>query len=249
MRLHRFWLILSGLILSTLFAGCFSDRVAGTEVGNPELTVSARFGVENTGDSMTVTGMNLKCMGMTYHSENDSDSTGTLWGIPEGYMVSMMDMYSDSAALRTVTIRSGAWNRAEMVMKMPVGDSTLPGAVNSGGAPFSAFSNPRYVKFSKRIKGVDHRFLFDLAGDASIKLMYGKAHIGTWIHKDSLAVEIMFDAGKWAAGLALDASAQIRKDQAGTDYLLLSSSENAKIYNPLKALLPNSFMADSTDLR
>jgi hypothetical protein len=233
MRLHRYWLIVSAFMI-----GCVSDRLAGTEVGNPELTVSARFAIQGTGDSMTVSEMNLTCMGMEFHTM--ADSTGMLWEIPTGYGIDLADTL-DSDTLKTLKLRTGSWARAAMMLKSQTGDASLPEAVS-----FQNFSNRRYVKMTKRMGAEMTRFLFEMPRDMEMKLMYDKAHIGSWLRKDTLAIQILFDAGKWAGGLTLEPSAKIRKDGLGADYMLLSPLENAKTYDRLKSMLPKGFMADST---
>lgn len=241
MRLQRFWLSVSALLVGGFWGGCSPERVAGTEVGNPELSISARFAVQGTGDSMTVSEMNLKCMGMAFR--NAADSSGMLWETPLGYMVDMADTL-DSTILKTLKLRTGAWERAEMMLKSPTGDSSLP---DTGS--FQDYSNPRYLKMTKKIGAGNFRFLFEMPQGMDMKLMYDKAHIGTWIRKDTLAIRILFDAGKWAAGLTLEPAAKVRRDGHGADYMLLSPDENAKTYDRLKTMLPNGFMADSTEMR
>lgn len=228
------------LSLSVLCTSCIPNRLAGTEVGNPEITVSARFTIQGTGDSVTVMGMNIKCMGMTYHTATHSDST--IWDAPSGTMVDMADSTA-SGSMKAVTIRTGTWNKAELVLKNALGDASLPDSVG-----FNALVNPRYAKLVKHFEGEDHHFLFEMPREMGLKLMFEKSRIASWLYKDSLSIVIPFDAGKWVSALDQNTLLEIRKDGLGAPYRVLSPTENAEAYNLLKSMLPKCFMADSTEM-
>ena len=235
MRMIWFWLILSLLLL-----GCGPEKLAGTEVGNPELTITARFKIENTGDTMRVSNMNLTCMGMGY--QNMQDSSGMLWGNPTGTTVDMADS-NTSQNIRPLKLKTSQWMKADMTLKSMLGDLTLPDTV-----AFENFVNPKYFKLIKKINGKNFRFLYLLPSNFNIKLMYDKNHIASWLHGDSLTIEILFDAGKWAASLAMNPSEKIRYDAKQQPYQILSPSENATTYQTLNPMLPRCFLADSTEL-
>ncbi len=226
------------LFFALCFASCESNRIAGTEVGNPELTVSARFIIIGNNDSLTLTDMQFKCMGMAYHSNSTADSM--LWNMPAGNMVNLAES-SLSENLKPITIKSDSWNKAEMFLNTPLGNSSLPDTTD-----FKNWTNPRYAKIIKLHQSEEQHYLFEMPQGMRIKLMFDKPTISSWIKKDTMAITIPFDAVKWFSVLMQEPALQSRKDGLGMDYHILSSTENTKTYNQLKSMLPQCFKSDST---
>jgi hypothetical protein len=229
----RTWLLLSALLPT---GAC--DRLAGTEVGNPEITVAARFGIQDTDPSASIAEMSLKVMGMGWNVANDS---GACWNEPDGHRV---DFAADvQASLPPVKVKNGDWSQAEMVLQSAAGNSALPESV-----AFSAWSNPRYIKLVKVMGADTVRVLFELPHDLRIRLGFAKATIDAWRHDRSMTVLVMFNVGKWAAGLEPGTTFGYRQDGKHDPYVVLAPGENAAAYEALKALLPGSFMADAADM-
>ena len=104
------------LFVSALILSCASEKLAGTEVGNPELTVSARFAFADLGDSVSITGFNVKCMGLDY--QNQANTGDSLWIMPNGMMVDLADSTSKNQ-IGFSKIKSSAWTSAAMRLKYP----------------------------------------------------------------------------------------------------------------------------------
>jgi hypothetical protein len=225
----RTWLLASYLT-AILGAGC--DQ--GTEVGNPEITMAARFSLDDTDATASIPEMNLKVMGMGWSTGADS---GACWNEPNGHMV---DFAEDSSPLPIVTVRNGDWDEAEMMLQAPPGDSAFPDT-----SSFADWSNPRYAKLIKVMGSDTLRFLFEMPADLRIKLMFGKSTIQSWRRDRAIMVHVRFDVGRWAAGLGSDPGFRFRQDGEQARYVVLSPFENAAAYGTMKAGLPMAFMADS----
>jgi hypothetical protein len=226
-------------MLATLLACGCGNRLAGTEVGNPELTLSARFAVRGTDAAVSIPEMNLKVMGMGWNVGRDS---AACWNDPEGYMV---DFAADAQdALPPVAVRDAEWTRAEMLLQAPAGDGSLP-----DGAAFDAWSNPRYVKLVKVMMGDTVRAAFELPADLHIRLGFSDKTIGSWRKDRRLTALVQFDAGLWAQGLGTAPALAYRIDGKRVRYALLAPGENAAAWQALKTLLPKAFMADAAEMR
>lgn len=222
-----------GLLLSALVAAGACDRLAGTEVGNPEITVAARFGILVTDTAASIAGMSLKVMGMGWNVGSDS---GACWNDPAGHR---MDFLDSGTALPAVTVKNGEWSKAEMMLQAADSAAGLP-----DNAGFSEWSDPRYIKLIKKSGSDTVRALFLLPAGLKIRLGFAKASIDAWRDDNHMTVLVYFDAGKWAAGLT-EAPFTWRMDGRHARYILLAPGENAEAYAALMALLPQSFMADS----
>jgi hypothetical protein len=226
-----------GLLLSALLLAGACDRLAGTEVGNPEITVSARFALQDSDATASIPSMNLKVVGMDWSVGADS---GGCWNEPNGHMVDFA-AYAQSP-LPVVKVRDGEWSQAEMMLQSPTGDA-LPAAIPS----FATWSNPRHAKIVKLMGADTLRFLFEMPADMRIRLMFDKATIAAWRKDTAITVEVRFDVGRWASGLGADRAFTFRTDGKRVRYVLLSPRENALAYEAMKALLPKAFMADSAN--
>ena len=236
----RIGLLLAALLaalLSALAAGC--DRLAGTEVGNPELTVTARFALRDSDATASVPEMKLKLMGMGWKHGSDSDSC---WTNPEGKMVDFTR--DDASQLAAVKVPGGTWSNAYMWFQAGIGDSIAPAI-----ASYGSWSNPRYAKIITVMGGDTLRFLFEMPKDLRLKLLFGKSTIDSWHKGDSMTVDVYLDVGKWSAGLGSDPAFRLRTDGEHLRYVLLSPVENAAAYQTMRILLPHAFMADSSAMQ
>ncbi len=226
---------------AALFVSCSSEKLAGTEVGNPELTVAARFAFTGNADSVSITDFNVKCMGLNY--QNVGNSSDSIWAWPNGMMVDMADSTGNNG-LGLMKINSSSWKSATMRLKYPSQNLTLP---DSEG--FELFSNPHYAKIITMSGNEKLKFLFELPADKEVKLSFNSSHIKPWVHNDTLTVEILFDAGKWSDFFTSITPWQIRKDGLGSPYILLTPQENINSFNRLNAMLPQCFLADSVNTK
>ena len=233
--------IAAGMIVGALalaaISGC--NRVAGTEVGNPEITVAARFAVYNELPGLVIPWMNLKVMWMGYSMAGDS---GACWNDPYGNMV---DFGADAAMpIAPAKVHDGNWSKAELMLQAPVTD-TLPAII----ADYALWANPRYTKLV-RVDGTDTlRVLFDMPQDMRLKLMFGKDRVAKWRSGDTIMVKVMFDASKWAAAVDARGSFTSRQDGKHARYVLFSADENAAAWTALKQRLPSAFAADTAEMR
>lgn len=224
----RTWLLTALLVL--LAMGCEQ----GTEVGNPEIKLAARFSLADSDATASIPEMHLKVMGMGWSSGGYGVSC---WNEPEGHIV---DFAADSSPLPIITLRSGDWNTADMLLQAPPGHSALPDT-----SAFAGWSNPRYAKLIKVMGSDTLRFLFEMPADLRIKLLFGESTIQSWRGDRSILVHVRFDVGLWAAGLGSNPAFRFRQDGERARYVLLSPFENAQVYHAMKAGLPKAFMADS----
>ena len=236
---HRiFWLamgrfrkcLLAASLASILAAGCNQ----GTEVGNPEITIAARFSLDDSDGSVTIPEMHLTVTGMDWTKGADS---GACWNEPNGYAVDLADTASQ---LPMVTVRNSDWDWAEMLLQAPLGEPGLPDT-----SAFADWSNPRYAKLIK-VTGTDTlRFLFEMPVDLRINLTFDESTIQSWRKHQTITVQIHFDVGRWAYWLGPNSDYRFRLDGKRARYVLLSPIENAAVYESMKATLPSAFPANN----
>lgn len=226
-------------LCGALLALSACDRLAGTEVGNPEVTVAARFTVVGTGDSVASASLNLTVMGMGYSMPGDS---GSCWNKPEGTMVEFSPQ--GSRGLKDTKVKDEVWTKAEMIFHAPAGSAALPDT-----GDIRAWANPRYARFSLVEGGDTLPALFDMPQGMELKLMFAKERIDSWRAGDTLWVPIAFDAGEWAGGLPGRGSWKTREDGKHARYVVFSASENPAAWAELKARLPGAFYADTVQVR
>jgi hypothetical protein len=215
------------------------ERLAGTEVGNPEITVAARFAIRDSNPASAIPEMALKVMGMGWQAP---DHSGDIWAEPEGHMVDFAS--APGGALPEVIMRDGEFTGAELALQAADGEPTLPDS-----AGFSEWSDPRYIKVVKVMGQDTVRALFRLEAGMRITLGFSPATIRKWREGGRMMVSVLFDADKWVAGMGTDPAFSYREDGKHARYAVLAPGENAGIYAALKALLPASFMADTADMR
>ncbi len=229
--------ILLALLLSLAPAILIGACNQGTEVGNPEVTVVARFALRDSDAAVSMTAMKLKVMGMGWNLAGDS---ATCWDKkPDGVMVDFMNGRADQ--LPAVAVARSDWSKAELLMQPPSGDP-LPAILPS----YAAWDSPRYAKILKVMGADTLRFLFDMPKDVRLKLLFNKGTISTWRAGDTVTVAVLFDLAAWSAGLGSDPGFVFRADGEHVRYVLLSPTENAAAYQAMLALLPKAFMADSS---
>src|SRR4051812_34278151 len=105
MRGRFAWLLAAALA----FAGC-DDRRAGTEVGNPEVKVTAQVAVYDFYDSVEVSSLHLVMMGMDYLilKKDSAIDSGVCWKRPGGIL---MNLDSDSTVLKDTLVEDSNWSR------------------------------------------------------------------------------------------------------------------------------------------
>jgi hypothetical protein len=231
--------LLAAFALAALLASGCDNELAGTEVGNPELTLSARFSIRDTDAAVSIPEMDLKVMGMGWNVGADS---AACWNEAEGYMV---DFAADAQdALPPVAVRDAEWTRAEVLLQSPAGNGSLP-----DGGGFDSWSNPRYVKLVKVMGNDTVRAAFELPADMRLRLGFSDKTIASWRKDRRMTALVRFDAGIWASGLQSAPALKFRNDGKRARYALLAPGENAAAWQALKALLPQAFMADAAEMR
>ncbi len=230
MRYRLVWMLFAGLL-----SGCLFERLAGTEVGNPEVTVSARFGFIGADSLALISSMDMMVMKMEYRMPDSSRDS--IWNYPAGMEV---DLASPVTALNlpSVKVASAGWTSAELMLVASYGDSTLPDSI-----AYKDYSNPRFIKLIKKMNGDSIRFLFELPEGMHMKLQFDSSRLQRWQTGNKVSVEILFDCAKWTSAISAQAY-QIRLDGAGKPYVLVSPSENVGLHTLLKSLFPQCFLAD-----
>jgi hypothetical protein len=236
------WAVWLGTLLA--FSGCGDNRRAGTEVGNPEITVSARFFVSSYGYSH-VWALYFNVMGMGYSVAlpgNVTDS-GKCWGRPLGTLVNFAD--AEGAQLPDTMVQdAGIWPHAEIVLRTPDGPTGTP---DSGD--IDTWSNPRYAKFFAYLMGRPFTVLFEMPPAVEYRLLFDSTSIGSWWVDKEIWVPFNLSSDSWTDTLTAFPAFRTRLDGKGQEYVLISPTENARAWNALKATLPRSFYADSVIVR
>jgi hypothetical protein len=225
------------MLAGMLLGGC--ERLAGTEVGNPEITVAARFAIRDTSASSSIQEMDLKVMGMGWQAP---EHHGDIWAEPDGFMIDFAS--ATKAALPSVIMQDGDFSGAELLLQAAEGQPTLPDSVG-----FEEWSDPRYIKLAKVMGQDTVRALFQLEAGMRITLGFAPATIRKWREDGKLMVSVLFDADKWLAGMGSNPDFAYREDGKHARYVRLSPDENTDTYAALKTLLPASFMADTATMR
>ncbi|MDQ3003057.1 MAG: hypothetical protein M3Y08_17565 [Fibrobacterota bacterium] len=227
------------LFLLAVIVGCIPDRLSGTEVGNPEITVSARFGFIEDDTLAFVSSMEMRVMQMDYRIA--TDSTRRIWEYPAGMEVNLA-IPGSAANLPTVKVRNANWTNAELLLAARDGDSTLPDS-----SSYSSFSNPRFIKLTKKMNGDSVRFLFEVPSEMHLMLRFDEDRVARWRVGNNLSVAIIFDCGRWTSAISGNPF-QGRVDGEGKPYVLLSRKENSEIHEKLSALFPECFISDSVEM-
>ncbi|MEO6094628.1 MAG: hypothetical protein ABIW76_02765 [Fibrobacteria bacterium] len=226
---------ISILLIALLAGSC--ERLAGTEVGNPEITMNARFSIRDTDPTADVPEFNLKMMEMGWTAIDHSE---VCWNTGNGHVV---DFAANAMPLDEIKVSNSEWKNAEITLHTAPGSSALP--VSTG---FAKWHNPRYAKIVKVMGADTVRALFQMPEKLKLRLIFGKATINTWRQQNGIIVEVKFDVGTWSAGLGSKPDFKFRTDGNRARYVVLSPNENAAVYKTMKELLPKAFVADSTNV-
>jgi hypothetical protein len=239
MRQGLSWLL--GAVFA--FAGC-GDRHAGTETGNPEIIVSARFMVYEYTKSRT-SHLPFLIMGMGYSSVTQSGAidSGKCWSRPVGTLANLADPVSRPLP-DTVLEDKGPWRHTEIILRAPDEPAGVPVTVD-----IENWSSPRYAKFVWLSSEGFQKALFEMPQGAEYRLRFGLESSEAWRFEDTIWIPITFDAAKWTDTLASVPGLKRRVDGLNVRYLLFSPDENAAGWNALKAKLPLCFYADSVIVR
>lgn len=240
MGLRSAWLLGAALA----FAGC-EDRRAGTETGNPEIIVSARFMMVEYGKAQATSDLPLRIMGMGYAVARPSGppDSGKCWSRPGGTPANFAA--HGAAPLRDTVIEDkGPWESAEIILRTPDDPAGIPDSADIG-----TWSSPRYAKFSLVLAGSLRTVLFEMPGGTEYRLRFGAESIEDWRFQDTVWIPFFFNAAKWTDTLVAVPGLVTRMDVRNEPYLLLSPGENPEGWNALKAQLPKSFYADSLTVR
>lgn len=239
MRKHcSLWL---GVFLA--LAGC-DDRRAGTEVGNPEITVSAKLAVTSYG-GFKAWRMYFKVMGMSYSIARPgaAPDSGKCWTRPGGTLANFAT--GDSVQLPDTLIRDeGTWPHAEIVLRTPDGAAGIPDT----GDIFT-WSNPRYARFDLELMGQFRPALFEMPQGIEYRLLFDSISVDSWRVDKEIWVPFNINADLWTDTLVYFPTYKTRVDGKGNGYVLFSPTENAAAWNALKASLPGSFYSDSVIVR
>lgn len=227
------WLLFSGLI-----SGCLFERLSGTEVGNPEITVSARFGFIGEDSLALISSMEMMVMKMEYRTPDDS--LGSFWNYPDGMEVNLASP-ATAGNLPMVKVSKSDWSSAELMLSANHGDSALPDSI-----PYSVYSNPRFIKLIKKMNGDTVRFLFELPDGMHMKLLFDADRLHRWRTGNRISIEIIFDCARWTSAISAQ-SYRVRKDGEGKPYVLVTPGENPQLHTVLKSLFLECFLADGAE--
>jgi hypothetical protein len=239
MRQRFTWLLAAALA----FAGC-DDRRAGTETGNPEVTVTAYIMVSDYLTTRTKA-LNFRVMGMGYSIARPvgAPDSGKCWARPGGTLVNFAA--PDSFALPDTAIEdAGTWPQAEIILRTPDGPAGIPDTADIG-----AWSNPRHVKFDLTIQGRTQLVVFEMPQGVEYRLLYDSLSTEFWRVDEMIWVPFNFNMWSWTDGLTSFQGMRTRRDGKGAAYLLLSPTENAAAWNALNARIQDCFYADSVIVR
>jgi hypothetical protein len=233
------WLLAVVLAL----AGC-DNRRAGTETGNPEITVTAKVMASDYANTETLA-LNFRVMGMGYSiaRPGGAPDSGRCWARPGGTLVDFAA--PEAFALPDTSIEdAGAWSQAEIILRTPDGPAGIPDSIEIG-----TWSNPRYAKFHPAPQGNPQWVLFEMPQGIEFRLLYGGFAAESWRIDGKISVPFNFSTAYWAYTLPVFGELKTRLDGRGTPYHLLSPTENAPAWNALNARMPLSFYADSVIVR
>ncbi|MEO7778690.1 MAG: hypothetical protein ABIY63_14245 [Fibrobacteria bacterium] len=225
------------------FTGCDSRR-AGTETGNPEITVAAYIAAFDDLDNKTLA-LNFQIMGMGYSIARPvgAPDSGKCWTRPGGILVNFAD--PDFRALPDTLIEDkGDWTHAEITLRTPDGPAEIPDTADIG-----TWSSPRYAKFTLTRQKQKRLILFEMPQGVEYRLLNEFESTQNWRSGEKIWVPLNIDAAYWTEALTSFQGMKMRNDRLGAPYMLLSPTENSKAWNALKVHLPDCFHADSVTVR
>jgi hypothetical protein len=242
MRSCRLSSLAAILALALAFAAC-DDRRAGTEVGNPEVTVTAMVSVIGDPEAIEVASLGFQVMGMGYgltgYALSDS---GTCWKRPGGILVDLADTHA--SPLADTSMENRPWTWAHLVLRSPEGPATLPDS-----ADFRTWRNPRYAKFTVFGPRGTLRVLFQMPAAKEFHFAYTQGSVQGWVWGSEIWVPFLFNSVAWAGDLDPAGPWKTRLDGKHARYVLLSPTENGQAWAKLNSRLATSFSADTVQVR
>jgi hypothetical protein len=229
------WFLLF-LLAGTFLWGCVEDRRAGTEVGNPEVTVAARFRLLQPGDSAQMDGLSIKVMEVQF--KTNSGDSGLFWNQDSGTMVNMAQPASASGLPR-VRLSTEPWKTCNLTLALPAGSDSLPTT-----ALYQDENRHNWARWRIRNKTGFSHYLFYLPPELKLRLSYEQETMQAWHSQDTLFVTVTFDVTAFSNALPAG-NWLMRKGVDGMDYYVVSPSENAEAYVKMLADFPQCFRADS----
>jgi hypothetical protein len=230
-------------------AGC-DDRRAGTEVGNPEvtMTVVAKFSVFDNNQEVNLRSLYVNVMGMKYAWADSvagngmRQDSGRCWFSPGGTLSNLAEW--QGVPLQPTSVKAATWTRVETILRTPEGPSRLPDS-----AGFDSWSDPRHAKFYLVRNADTLRALFEMPPGREIHLLFSQKSIQLWYWAPQMWVPFNFNAGTWAGVLDSRGPWTMRQDGKHRPYVLFSPTENAAAWSDLEARFPFSFVADTIQVR
>jgi hypothetical protein len=231
--------------LSLALSAC-DGRRAGTEVGNPEVKVTAMIAVMDQPGTVEVASLGFRVMGLDYGLAGlTASDSGTCWKRPAGILVDLVQ--SDTATstpLADTMVQIRPWTWAHFVLRSPEGPATLPDL-----ADFRTWKNPRYAKFSVIGQGDTLHALFEMPAAMELRLAYKQETVHGWNWGGEIWVPLIFYASAWWGDLDPAGPWETRLDGKHARYVLLSPTENAETWATLKSRLATAFSADTVEVR
>lgn len=231
------------LAAALALAGC-DGRTAGTETGNPEITVAAGISVTNYGATETLE-LNFRVMGMDYTiaPPGGAPDSGRCWARPGGTLVDFAGY--DTAALPDTSIPdAGPWPQAGIILRTPEGPAGIPDTADIG-----TWSNPRYARFKDFVMGEKQLILFEMPQGAEYRLRFEDYSTEMWRDGEKIWIPFSFNATCLMQPLASFRGLRSRLDGKGASYLPLTPTDNVAAWNALNARMKDCFYADSVIVR
>jgi hypothetical protein len=224
-----------GCFVAILLLSCLEDRVAGTEVGNPEI-ILARVVLSDMGDSVEVDAMNLKMMGA--HFVTESGDSGRLWDADTGTLFNLFDP-GIVPQISSMEMERQPWSACELSLALPKGQGSMEDTLFPSG-----FSGANWARWTIEGPTQKRRYFFYLPDDFRFRLVFGKEAMRPWHAADTLYVTLNFNVT--ALAQALPPGDWITHwDEKGGEYMVLSPMENAAAHAAMLAEFPACFKADA----
>jgi len=218
--------------------GCTSDRQAGTEVGNPEVTVVARFGLTQDTTDVQFESLKMKVMGVDYVTSDNVK--GSIWVRDTGYLIDWVSGTGHiSQSLPTLRMADDAWQKADIRLWSPGGTSKL-----DSNTRFADAKEPQWMKWTSQEGDSTVRCLFYLAANSRLRMSYSEKTMKSWHDGDTVKVTTLFNVSKWMQNCSFTGLTR-RKGTDSVWFYVISPDENSDTYNSLVNIFADCFQADS----